>query len=211
MATSYTSTSSSSAGDTVWLTWCNNTATTSTASSISTADAWFAWNGTAATTTSTSTVWYRWVGDGYQGAVTQARGDTPEEIAEQERQVQEARERMQERNRIMQLAEERAEQCLLEHLDVEQREQWRARKHFIVRGRSGRRYRIRSFSIGNIDAIDRGGRITHRLCVHAYDIPKADNLLAQKLHLEADDDYVERIANRHGVHQANEQVLPALS
>jgi hypothetical protein len=43
-----------------------------------------------------------------------------------------------------------------------------------------------------------GERVTHRLCCHCdHTIPVYDNMLAQKLTLECDEEAFLRLANRH--------------
>lgn len=98
-------------------------------------------------------------------------------------------------------AQSRALDLLIKHLTPEQRETFQKNKWFIVEGgRTGRRYRIRDKGnmVANIDVLE-GNSIAHRLCGHcaAHEIPLADNLLAQKLMIEADEEAFLRIANRH--------------
>ena len=98
-------------------------------------------------------------------------------------------------------AQSRALDLLIKHLTPEQRETFQKNKWFIVEGgKTGRRYRIRDKGtvVANIDVLE-GNCIAHRLCGHcaAHEIPLADNLLAQKLMIEADEEAFLRIANRH--------------
>ena len=191
--TTWNSTSTSTSGD-AWYYWCNSG---TTASTISTVDlTWEMWCSTSTTSTGTSV--YRSVRD----------SSPPTE--EQIRASEEARRRMDERIRQDRLAEERAEQCLVENLDEEQRRSWREKNHFVVHGRRNLRYRVRKFAAGNIDVVDEKGKVIERYCVHcaSHAVPKADQLLAQKLHLELNEDEVHRVANKHGA--TGEIVLPAL-
>lgn len=98
-------------------------------------------------------------------------------------------------------AETRARDLLLQHLSPEQRSTFKRHKWFVVEGgRTGKRYRVRDLGHlrGNVDVLD-GERVDHRLCGHADQnvVPLEDNLLAQKLMLEADEDEFLALANRH--------------
>jgi len=109
-----------------------------------------------------------------------------------------------ERARLKQ-AEERSEAArtralalLRSHLTPAQRRTFEANKWFVVEGgRSKTRYRINSRHFaGNIEILD-GERVTHHLCGHCdHTIPLSDQLLAQKLMLEFDEDEFLKLANR---------------
>ncbi len=100
-------------------------------------------------------------------------------------------------------ASRRAEALLFEHLTDEQIEEWKASKQFHVQTREGERvYRIKRGRAGNIVLVKDGDREAERLasfCIHEYhpdgSVPLEDNVLAQKLLLEADEDEFLRIAN----------------
>lgn len=102
-------------------------------------------------------------------------------------------------------AKRRARELLLEHLTPAQRETFRTNLWFIVEGRrSGQRYRIHAKGslAANVDVLrsePTGPEVSHRLCAHCElgTIPLGDQLLAQKLMLEFDEDHFLRIANRH--------------
>jgi len=98
-------------------------------------------------------------------------------------------------------ARERSRALLLQHLTEEQRAMLTNRGWFIVEGgRSRTRYRIRASSAaGNVDVLGQlPDHVLHRLCAHCdLSLPLADQLLAQKLMLEASEDEFLRIANRH--------------
>ena len=194
-----------------------------TTSAITTASStWNQW--TSATTTSAttaSTIWVDWVGgtcsnkiyaQEYHEPVKRSAEDLARMAREQnEREAKFAAERDAERE-LRIAAEAKAEKLLLENLTLKQREEYKKDKLFVVHGRSGRRYRIRPQRTGNVDVIDRFGKIEHRLCAHTReDIPIADNMLAQKLMLEHDEHYFLHIANRHSSFGNQEVVLPALS
>lgn len=98
-------------------------------------------------------------------------------------------------------AHRRAAELLLEHLSPAQRKTFVDNKWFIVVGASDARYRIRDNNgsvVANIDVLDSEDTITARLCGHAQlGIPHADQLLAQKMMLECDEEAFLRVANRH--------------
>jgi hypothetical protein len=139
-------------------------------------------------------------------ALARARGvafrvRTAEERRRQELAAEAARaaNALRERQRVA--ANERARGLLLEHLTPEQRTTFEQNKWFVVvGGKTGKKYRIRDKGdlVANVDALD-GERVTHRLCAHAPSgsIPLGDQLLAQKITLEFDEDEFLRKANRH--------------
>lgn len=95
-------------------------------------------------------------------------------------------------------ARARALALLRSHLTPAQRQTFATNKWFVVEGgRSKAKYRIRSHACaGNIEILD-GERVTHRLCGHCdSSIPLGDQLLAQKLMLELDEDEFLKLANR---------------
>lgn len=80
----------------------------------------------------------------------------------------------------------KAMSLFLRTLSPQQRDEWTAHRYFhCIGGYSGLRYRIRPFGIANVDAYDREGKITHRLCCHPQGVPDGDVLLTQKLYLES--------------------------
>jgi hypothetical protein len=100
-----------------------------------------------------------------------------------------------------QMAAARARQLLLGELDPVQRAQFAAEGWFVVKGRRGRRYRIRPAVSANIDVLGRRGEaVRERLCVHpagAWRMPVEDVMLAQLLHLRDNEAGLLRIANHH--------------
>lgn len=100
-------------------------------------------------------------------------------------------------------AAQKAEELLLEHLNESQRKTYRENKWFIVEGgKSGHKYRINvnGTLVANIDVLENNrNESPHRICCHARldACPLGDQLLAQKLMLELDEDAFLRMANRH--------------
>lgn len=99
-------------------------------------------------------------------------------------------------------ADKRAAALLLANLTAEQAEDYRRTQSFVVVqplqfGRPARRYRITFRLAGNVYLLDDEGLDVERYCIHAQEpIPVADNMLAQKLMLEADEEQFLRVANR---------------
>jgi hypothetical protein len=112
--------------------------------------------------------------------------------------IEAERARLQQEQERSEAARTRAHALLLSHLTPAQRQTFEANKWFVVEGgRSKTRYRIRSHACaGNIELLD-GEQVTHRLCGHCdHTIPLGDQLLAQKLMLELDEDEFLKLANR---------------
>lgn len=162
---------------------------------------------TCTTTTGSTIVWFQEdnvTPDQYM-ALAQARvvrfhersAEEQRRYAEQQRIANEAYEK---RMAEFKIARARSRDLLVAHLTREQLDTFEKLNWFIVEGgRSRQRYRIRDGLIsGNIDVLQ-GSRVTHRLCCHLLDgaVPIYDHLLAQKLHLQYDEENFLRIANRH--------------
>jgi len=156
---------------------------------------WLNWNATTTTATIVTDCWPSWFMDSiavsYGNAATSVavllQPPTAEQSATRRRLVEEARRKCTEANR-------RARELLLAHLDEQQRSELERenRFHLIVGERT---YRVRRGRQGNIDLIEQG-RPTRRYCIHPAEfLPDYDNLLAQKLLLETDEQEFLRIAN----------------
>lgn len=83
-------------------------------------------------------------------------------------------------------AERRSLTLLLNLLDSDQREDFRAYGHiYAIGGSSGDRYRIRVALFANIDVMSRTGAVTHRLCAQPCgDVPTYDVIAGQLLYLQ---------------------------
>jgi hypothetical protein len=93
-------------------------------------------------------------------------------------------------------AEARAESLLKRHLADGQRAEYEMDRSFHVVTGTGRRYRLRHGWAGNVEEVDAAGKRLRRYCIHPrIGVPCPDNLLAQKLLLEADEPEFHRIAN----------------
>lgn len=150
------------------------------------------------------------------GVVQSSSGPSVRELTQAERAhnakiAEDLATRNKELERLRNEAEARAEKLLLENLDLQQRLDYEKSKSFVVHGRAGWRFRIRAGRMGNVDAIDKSGKVKHRLCAHPnVMLPNCDTMLAQKLLLEDNQDSFMRIANKHAVINPETQVLEAV-
>jgi hypothetical protein len=192
-------TASASSNSAVWRVWSTNvTNATTTAREL----VWTAWsegftvNSTSITTAATSTeslLWRVW-NDQVQAITWRQVRETPEARAERSRREAEAK-RVQEQAALQRRqADERAERLLQSALTPEQRDELRSKQHFHCRSRSGRLYRIHRGTHGNVRVVE-GNREVESLCVQPNDVPAADAMLAQKLHIEHCEDDFRRTAN----------------
>lgn len=183
---------SSTSTTTVWTSWCSTSTTATTATTCS---------------TYTTQVWLTWC----DGTLVRTQQLSEEQRAYNMQLAAEVTARHQENERKRIEAEARAEKLLLENLDLKQRLDYEKSKSFVVHGQAGWRFRIRAGRMGNVDAIDKTGRVKHRLCAHPnVMLPNCDTMLAQKLLLEDNQDAFIRIANKHAVINPETQVLEAV-
>ena len=91
----------------------------------------------------------------------------------------------------------RAETVLRENLDQRQVAELREYNYFTLHSKDGkRRYCIRRGRVGNLERVSEEGKLQVKYCVHPRSsLPDADTMLAQKLHLEHDDEEFLKIAN----------------
>jgi len=119
---------------------------------------------------------------------------TPEQLqrAERERLVEAAK--AEQRKQAGKLASE----LLLRHLTPEQKETFAKNNWFIVEGgKTKKKYRIHGDSVaGNVRSLHQD-KVDASFCCHCdYSIPKDDQLLAQKLTIEYDEERFLKLANR---------------
>lgn len=112
------------------------------------------------------------------------------------RQQEEVQRQAVEARKVAEVAESTAERLLVEHLDEKQLEQFRNHRYFeVILENSRRVYRIKHGWAGNIEVFE-DGRLVETVCIHPRtQVPHSDNLLAQKLLLEADEFRFRQIAN----------------
>jgi hypothetical protein len=188
---------------------------------------WQIWAGSTTssgtiTCSTTNDTWNSWIRIGSSRIISpERRVLTAEEIRAEEVARAEAQEALRRRSIAMEAearvreekareAAARAETLLLSILSERQREELHRDKAFVVEGRHAR-YRIRRGWSGNVDVIGRDGRIQRRLCAHpVIHVPNADNMAAQKLMLETNEDEFLRIANPMHWDIPPHPVLPAM-
>ena len=109
-----------------------------------------------------------------------------------ERYAAEEKKRRQE----AEVARDRAERLLQDHLDAEQRKQYARDKSFRVLGADGATYDIRPGWAGHVSKLGADGKEDERFCIHPREeVPIPDNQLIAKLMLETDPVGFRRIAN----------------
>lgn len=161
--------------------------------------------------------WENWVQVGIQGNAILPAHYTPPRVSEEEREAQRIRDaealfqRVEAQNAAKAEAKSRAEETLLSLLTPEQRVEYRARRHFHIRGSRGTLFRIMHGSSGNVREVrspddERG---IHAYCAHPAmsvrdeagrilgQLPHEDAMIHQMLALMADEDAFLAIANRH--------------
>jgi hypothetical protein len=134
----------------------------------------------------------------------EARRDDPAEMERRRQASEAAAERRREAEARKKEAEERARELLLSVLDDENKERYEKSSHIIVKGRSGKSYKIKCGRVHNIYELDQHGREVMQYCVHVINpVPNHDNVLAQKLLIETDEDHFQRLANKTPVRHAS--------
>lgn len=123
---------------------------------------------------------------------------------EERRRIEEAQRRWEqerlEREEQRRVASEKAERLLVSALSEQQRREYLEHGHFHVRSPAGRLYRITKGWSGNVKLVPHEqaerGEFIESLCIHPKMwVPNCDNMLAQKLMIEAAEDDFRRIAN----------------
>lgn len=183
----------------VWSLWNTSASTSTTVTSYTSNGAtWEAWNANTVTYTSSATTqtiqvtWQGWNVQAETAAQKAARAQRERELAETYRKAEAAR---QEQRRI---AIMNADRLLDSVLTSAQRDQLRKLGGFVLRGQSGKFYRIRQGRSANVDVLDAQGNVVDRLCAYPImNVPDADAMVAQKLMLECDEDAFLRLALRH--------------
>lgn len=197
-------------GQDVWHAW------TTSASCGTATNVWQSWTETSSPlcgtySNSAPTIWLRWnTASAASGCTTEIRTpcyayhpapETEEQktarlALEAQRQAEFAAAEKKRREE-QEEADRRAEKILREHLDTNQRKEYKANAAFHVVTADGKRYRLKKGWAGNVEEIDAAGKAIARYCIHPREsVPHDDNLLAQKLLLETDEREFRRIANR---------------
>jgi hypothetical protein len=171
-----------------------NSATSATTSFASNETIWLHWNSTATSITITpesqNQVWSAWSAPLGESVVL----NSPENAELTARLVAETKRRRDARA----IAIRAADELLFSVLNEVQRQSLAKNAWFLVKGKSGKGYRLRKGRAGNVDEIDpKTGVVLRTLCAHpSMDVPDGDTVAAQKLMLETDDEEFFRIANK---------------
>lgn len=174
-------------GTQVWTLWNTTTGVTSVTSA--TTDVWPIWINTAGTALVTNNPW-------------QPRQRTAEEMVADAARAESYRAERVKADGERQLARQKAQLLLDQHLSEKQRSDLAAKGHFeltTIHSQSGerRRYRINRGRAGNVERIDENGKRLSRYCIHpVINCPDEDTMLTQKLWLETNEELFLRTANR---------------
>lgn len=174
----------------IWLQWVQNaiattTGTFATGQSVNvTARVWNTWN--------QDYVAKRWViEDQFNRHVNTEQDRLNREQREREWAAQAERERMANAE-----AKAKAERLLQSALTDKERTELKERGYFTCRSKKGNAYRIYRGSHGNVRRLDVAlHKEIERLCVQPPAVPEGDCMLAQKLHIENDEDGFRQTAN----------------
>lgn len=184
--------------DGTWVKWCCTTSASTTAS-VTAPTVWGNWcEGTTSYSTTATTndaTWIIWTtnatgeAENIQRSPPAYMGPPPETAeAKAERLALEKKAAEDHAQAI-----EKAEKLLVEHLNDDQKETYRKKKRFTVTSCKGTKYLVGS---GRVKELDGKNRPVRDLCIHLdWPIPPPDNLLAQKLMIETNEDSFRRIAN----------------
>lgn len=164
--------------------WTNHITISGSATTTSNCT-WGQWLQTGAIVTNAT--WSYWAGEVHQRKETKRQRVTrlaaERQYAEQQRQAM-----------LAQQAGNKAEKLLIEHLTPAQAQSLAGRGYFDVQI-GDKTYRIHRGTHGNVRLLDGAGREKTLYCVQPGGVPTADAMLAQKLHLEANEQEFLRVAN----------------
>jgi hypothetical protein len=179
--------------------------TAGTSASVNANTVWNTWTSTTAVTSLLPPAWLEWNRIGtklHSWPALERRQQRPRELSPEAKWKLDRRSAIfQRRQKVAALrkrvADRKAEALLLEHLDEAQRAEWTEKDSFTVYTAGGdRRWVIRRGLAGNVYLMEPR---MQRFCIHEYHpdgrVPLADNVLAQKLLLEADEQRFLEIAN----------------
>jgi hypothetical protein len=165
----------------VWRVWLSSDTTSTTA-------VWSAWTDSTVTYTATAagTIWYAW------NASTSSSYATRPQLNPAE--VEARRKRDEEARRKRESAHMKAEALLKAHLSDGQRESFEKAGHFeVISPSSRRRYKV---ARSVVYEVNEKGEHLRSFCIHPrINHPEADNMLAKKLMIEAEESEFLRIAN----------------
>lgn len=184
---------------TTWRDW--NTNYTVTGTNINAT--WDYWNSTGTATsaaTFANAVWTSWsapVVIRYTTAIPSVQAElSPEQREADERAIAAEREQDLRERLEREAAKTKATRLLVANLGPTQRRTFKRERYFVVRSRSGKRYRVNYGAAQNIKLLDNKGTVLKTYCIHPREIvPVEDTMLAQKLMIQHDEEAFLRIAN----------------
>ena len=103
--------------------------------------------------------------------------------------------------------EDKSKRLLLKNLTKAQKIVFKQTETIPVVGKSGKRYRITKRSAYGVEVLDKKGKLTHKMCFQldsSKNCPIYDQMLAQKLVLEADEKKAWKVANVQKVEKRQE-------
>lgn len=171
-----------SINDLIWSQWSNNITATSSSltTGTSTSILWAAWNQKVAT---------------LQNYYRAPQPETQEQIAARAQRDADWKRQQAADRAAREVVEKRAEAMLMSVLTPEQRAELLRDGHFHCRSKVGNRYRIKRGTHGNVKRVNEHGKEIESLCVQPSGIPVADCMVAQKLHIEFNEDEFRKTAN----------------
>lgn len=207
--------------DSIWQIWIRDSSQITTASAVSVNNQiWQSWitdTGTAATVNSQARIWQFWCQGTYASNVVSfnsgrsQRELTPEEEAEQKILNDWDNALYENQRRKIAIAAKKAERLLHRELTEAQKKDLMERKHFFVRSRSGRLYKVKYGKTHNVVIVDPVSfQELLELCVTAengHELPEYDVMLAQKLWVEIHEADMLRKANIWDLRNNRRQLL----
>ena len=197
-----------------WGIWVSASAST-TSVTLDLEGTWGTWNtGTTASAAGNSMLtWQDWAANPFESQImgepapATQRYAVPPVIDQEERarRIAARQQRFQEEHDRLAAARVQATELLESILNEVQRQSIKEEDWFLVIGKSGNIYRLRRGRVGNIDLVSPKGEVLKSFCVHpGVHVPNADDLVAQKLHLESDDKHLIANANVHNSYPTGE-------
>jgi len=124
---------------------------------------------------------------------------TKKEAARIQREREEAerihREQQEARQKAAADAAKKARELLEGALDDAERKELTEKGSITLVAKSGRKYRLKFGTHGNIEELDKDEQPIARLCVQPEGVPVGDAVLAQRLWLKHDEDGIRKAAN----------------
>lgn len=169
-------------GDNIWPQWTRSTGTTTNALAYTQA-------------------WYKWTENEkfYRHAKPYRPVPPPPPSPEEQarRQALRDQEEAARKGRVaaLEYAKEKSHKLLLSVLDPQQKEELKTKGHFHCKSQKGFVYRIYTGTHGNVKRLDERGKEVESLCIQPDNVPVYDAMLAQKLHIEMNEDEFRKTAN----------------